>query len=57
MEYRKRKGSDTWHWSADCFHWPAINYDCKFRQPTHGQICEECKKTKKNQKLKLKQKL
>ncbi len=45
MEYRKRKGGDTWHWSTDCIHWPAINYERKLSKPTQGQLCEKCKQT------------
>ncbi len=45
MEYRKRKGGDTWHWTADCMHWPAINYERKLSKPTQGQLCEKCKQT------------
>ncbi|MFT5820559.1 MAG: hypothetical protein ACI8ZM_001802 [Crocinitomix sp.] len=47
MEYRKRKGSDTWHWSTDCPNWPVINYDCKLSKQTQGQHCEKCKLTEK----------
>lgn len=48
MEYRRRKGSDTWHWCRNCSRWPTINYDVKNSRPS-WDLCNECKsKEKKN---------
>ena len=42
-EYRKRKGSDTWHWCRNCSKWPTSNYESKYKKPTSGELCNECK--------------
>ena len=40
--YRRRKGSDTWHFCTNCAKWPTSNYDTS-RGPTSGELCNECK--------------
>ncbi len=44
--YRKVKGSDTWHFCANCSRWPASNYDEQYSKPTSGELCNECKAKK-----------
>lgn len=41
--YRKRIGSDTWHWFKNCTNWPAYNYDEQYSKPLFGGLCNECK--------------
>lgn len=42
--YRKRKGSDTWHWCKNCTNWPTTNYDELniVGRPTSGELDNEC---------------
>ena len=44
--YRKKKGTDTWHWCQNCTKWPEFNYDQERLQgrerPKTGELCEEC---------------
>jgi len=41
MEYRRRKGRDTWHWRPECSNWPVLSYDsCESaRRPRSGELC------------------
>ncbi len=41
--YRKKKGSDTWHWCKNCSEWPTSNYDEQATKPTSGELCNQCK--------------
>ncbi len=41
--YRKKKGSDTWHWCKNCAEWPTSNYDEQATKPTSGELCNQCK--------------
>ncbi len=45
-EYRKRKGSDTWHWCTNCSQWPTgragVDYDVKYQKPTSGELDNQC---------------
>lgn len=43
MAYRKKKGSDTWHWCRNCEHWPTSDYDEQTNKPTSGELCNQCK--------------
>lgn len=43
MSYRRRRGSDTWHWCRNCSNWPTSNYDEQHHKPTSGEMCNECK--------------
>ncbi|MBZ9569982.1 hypothetical protein KQY27_00215 [Methanobrevibacter sp. TMH8] len=43
VEYRKRKGSDTWHWCRNCSQWPTSNYDSRTSKPTSGELHNECR--------------
>jgi len=44
-EYRKRKGSDAWHWCKNCTNWPPLSQNpvVKHSKPTTGEFCNECK--------------
>ena len=41
--YRKKKGSDTWHWCRNCSNWPTWDYDERSTEPTSGEKCNECR--------------
>jgi len=43
MEYRRREGSDTWHWRRDCHNWPKKGYTRSPRKPSSGELDNECK--------------
>lgn len=44
LEYRRRKGSDVWHYHRRCRWWPALTFHIIFRElkPTTGELCNEC---------------
>lgn len=42
-EYRRKKGSDTWHWCRNCSNWPTSNYESQYTRPTTGELDNECK--------------
>lgn len=42
-EYRRKKGSDTWHWCKNCSKWPTSDYDVSYTKPTTGELDNECK--------------
>jgi hypothetical protein len=39
--YRRKKGSDTWHFTGSCSKWPTSNYD-EQESPPRGELCNEC---------------
>ena len=41
-EYRKRVGSDTWHFCSNCSNWPISGYTRSSTRPTSGEFCNEC---------------
>ena len=41
-EYRRRKGSDTWHWCRNCNNWPTSDYETRATKPTTGEMDNEC---------------
>lgn len=43
MAYRKKRGSDTWHWCRNCNGWPTSDYAEQQAKPTNGEFCNECK--------------
>jgi len=43
MVFRKRKGSDTWHFCMNCSQWPTVDYDQQYNKPATGEQCNECK--------------
>jgi hypothetical protein len=42
--YRKRKGTDTWHWCKNCSNWPTSNYEetTTSGRPAAGELDNEC---------------
>ena len=47
-EYRKKNGSDTWHWCRNCSNWPTSNYQTSSAKPTTGELCNQCKSKEKD---------
>ncbi len=43
MAYRRRRGSDTWHWCKNCSNWPTIDYEEQSQKPTTGELDNECR--------------
>jgi len=37
---RRRNGSDTWHFCANCSNWPNFGYDTGSGE--EGETCKEC---------------
>ena len=50
MTYRKRFGSDTWHWCRNCSNWPTSGYITwtGIGRPTVGELDIECLAKEKN---------
>ena len=44
MRYRRRIGSDTWHFCTNCTEWPtqAGSYVEQSTRPTTGEFCNQC---------------
>ena len=40
--YRRKKGSDTWHWCRNCSNWPDSDNDERYSKPTSGELCNQC---------------
>ena len=40
--YRRKKGSDTWHWCRNCSNWPTSDYVEQQAKPS-GEQCNECR--------------
>lgn len=51
-KYRKKKGSDTWHWCTNCSNWPKYDYDEREfdKRPTSGELCDQCLAKEKDNK-------
>lgn len=45
--YRKKKGSDTWHWCTNCPDYPKSDYDQEWHsgkeRPSGGELDNTCK--------------
>ncbi len=42
--YRRKKGSDTWHWCTNCSNWPTSDYEeKKMEGRPSGDLDNECK--------------
>jgi hypothetical protein len=39
--YRRKKGSDTWHFCENCTGWPTSDYDTRDTNPS-GELCNQC---------------
>lgn len=40
--YRRKRGSDTWHWCHNCTDWPTSDYVEENHKPTSGELCNQC---------------
>lgn len=47
MEYRRKKGSDTWHFCKNCSKWPTEDYEVRNTKP-EGELCNECRSKEEN---------
>jgi hypothetical protein len=41
--FRRANGSQTWHHSVDCSHWPQHGYEQRTSIPDGAQPCNQCK--------------
>ena len=42
--YRRKMGSDTWHWCMNCSNYPLRPVsEVSATKPTSGELCKECK--------------
>lgn len=41
-EWRKRRGSDAWHFVPTCSNWPTEDFRARVEKPTTGESCDEC---------------
>ena len=46
--YRRRYGSDTWHFCRNCTAWPTSGYEERFSEPTTGEKCNQCRAKRDN---------
>jgi uncharacterized protein (DUF433 family) len=47
--YRRRKGSDTWHWCSNCSTWPESSYEEQASSVSlTGERCNECSAKERN---------
>ncbi len=44
-EYRRKKGSDVWHWCRNCGNWPTSDYESikTSEFPADGKLDDECR--------------
>ena len=47
IEYRRKKGRDTWHWCTNCSHWPTEDYETYCgskddRPSSYSELDNEC---------------
>lgn len=40
-EYRRKNGSDTWHWCRNCSNDPKSGYDVRNTRPSYD-LCNQC---------------
>jgi hypothetical protein len=45
--YRRKKGSDTWHFCTNCTQWPTSDYTDQSTKPS-GDLCNQCKSKRDN---------
>jgi len=41
--YRRKNGSDTWHWCRNCANWPTSDFVQTYGSPTSGEFCGKCR--------------
>ena len=42
-KYRRRRGSDTWHFVGTCSNWPTSDFIEREDKPKKGELCNECR--------------
>jgi len=47
MTYRRKRGSDTWHYCKNCSNWPTSDYEERSTKPTNGELDNECQAKEK----------
>lgn len=40
--YRRKRGSDTWHFCRNCTGWPTSDYEERTTKPTTGELDNQC---------------
>jgi hypothetical protein len=43
VAYRRRKGSEAWHWCRNCSTWPTSDFEERESEPDPGELCNECR--------------
>lgn len=43
MKYRRKNGSDTWHWCTNCPNWPTSDYVEQDGKPSSGELDNTCR--------------
>jgi len=46
MTFRRRNGTETWHFCRNCSQWPVQKFDEQTTKPTEG-LCPECEEKEK----------
>ena len=46
--YRKKRGTNMWHFCSNCADWPKEEYEEQQRIPLSGQLCNECRAKEKD---------
>lgn len=46
-KYRRRRGSDAWHWCRNCSNWPTSGYE-ESDTGSGGEKCDECRAKERN---------
>ena len=46
--YRRKRGSDTWHFCRNCTEWPMTGYEEQTNRPTSGELCNQCRSKETN---------
>lgn len=46
-QYRRKRGSDTWHWCRNCSNDPKSDYDTRDTRPGYD-LCNECRGKESN---------
>jgi len=46
--YRRRRGTDTWHFCSNCSNWPTSDYEEQTTKPTSGELDNECRAKEAN---------
>lgn len=46
--YRRKRGSDVWHFCTNCSGWPTSDYEEQTTKPTSGELSNECRAKEAN---------